>query len=60
MRDTLDLLAHRAHEQGLALAAAVADDVPAQVLGDGDRLRQVLINLVNNGIKFTERGGVVG
>jgi signal transduction histidine kinase/ActR/RegA family two-component response regulator len=58
VRDTLDLLAHRADEQGLALTASVADDVPAQVLGDGDRLRQVLINLVNNGIKFTERGSV--
>jgi signal transduction histidine kinase/ActR/RegA family two-component response regulator len=59
VRDTLDLLAHRAHEQGLTLAAAVADEVPAQVLGDGDRLRQVLINLVSNGIKFTEHGGVM-
>ena len=58
VRDTLDLLAHRSHEQGLTLAAAVAADVPAQVLGDGDRLRQVLINLVSNGIKFTEHGGV--
>ena len=58
VRDTLELLAHRADEQGLALTASVADDVPAQVLGDGDRLRQVLINLVNNGIKFTERGSV--
>ncbi len=58
VRDTLELLAHRAHEQNLALEAFVADDVPVQVLGDGDRLRQVLINLVNNGIKFTEQGSV--
>ena len=58
VRDTLDLLAYRAQERGLTLSAAIAEDVPAQVLGDGDRLRQVLINLVNNGIKFTEHGGV--
>ena len=59
VRDALDLLAHRASEQGLTLAGSVADDVPPLVLGDGGRLRQVLINLVNNGVKFTERGSVV-
>ncbi|EHJ49161.1 PAS/PAC sensor hybrid histidine kinase [Solidesulfovibrio carbinoliphilus subsp. oakridgensis] len=48
-----------ARENGLELHVDVAPDVPDVLLGDADRLRQVLVNLVGNAIKFTRRGGVV-
>lgn len=52
---TLNVLAEA---KGLSLTAEVSDDVPAVLEGDLQRLRQILINLVGNGIKFTEQGGV--
>lgn len=56
--DVLKLFCERAASKGLELAAYVAPDVPAQVLADPVRVSQILGNLVNNAIKFTERGGV--
>jgi len=52
-------LAHRAHEKGLELAYQVNSDVPEILIGDPGRLGQVVINLVGNAIKFTEKGEVV-
>jgi signal transduction histidine kinase/CheY-like chemotaxis protein/HPt (histidine-containing phosphotransfer) domain-containing protein len=52
-------LALRAHHTGLSVTHDIAADVPATLVGDPLRLRQVVVNLLANAIKFTERGGVV-
>ncbi|HTS16306.1 MAG TPA: response regulator [Verrucomicrobiae bacterium] len=57
--DSLKTLAVRAHQKGLELAAHVLPDVPDELVGDPVRLRQIIVNLVSNALKFTEHGEVV-
>jgi len=57
--DTLQTVSLRAHEKGLELACHFLPDVPEGVRGDPTRLRQIVINLIGNAIKFTSQGEIV-
>lgn len=56
---TVEIMTMRANEKGLDLAAYIAPDVPCDLVGDPNRLQQILVNLISNAIKFTERGEVL-
>jgi len=59
VESALDLVKLRAAERGLELACEIAGDIPLAIAGDVTRLRQILVNLLNNAVKFTEQGEVV-
>jgi len=58
VEDLAEVFGHKAQKKGIELACRIRGDVPDGVIGDPERIRQVLVNLVNNAVKFTHQGDV--
>jgi len=59
LENAIDTLALKAHEKGLELACHILPDVPTALIGDPGRLRQIIVNIAGNSLKFTEEGEIV-
>lgn len=59
VEESLEVVAPMAHRRNFELCGSIADDVPAAMMGDPTRLRQIVLNLLSNAVKFTEQGEVV-
>jgi len=59
IEETIDILSVRAYEKNIELAFIIPSDIPNQLIGDPSRIRQIIINLIGNAIKFTKKGEVV-
>ncbi|NOX35124.1 MAG: response regulator [Deltaproteobacteria bacterium] len=57
VEETLELIAMKSHKKGIELTYVFDEDVPSLLIGDPTRVRQIIMNLVGNAIKFTSRGG---
>ena len=58
VKETTNLVKMSAEQKGLQFKVSVADDIPRKLRGDAGRIRQILINIINNAIKFTNKGSV--
>lgn len=58
LNDAMELFRDKAREKGIYLVCNIAESVPKQIFSDPTRLRQILVNLIGNAVKFTEKGGI--